>query len=177
MKLAVSLLLTYVTGFEHAVVLGEETRVLKKTKGKGKKSKKACTKLAIEVRETWTEDLVLPDGTTVPVEALGPDLYTPGLLQYYSGYVQDAEGENIGKAYQKFIMIDSDGNSIGDGTYIDLAGCEGSITFSGPYLASTVGTGTFTVLGGTGDFLGAKGVITESYDESTGEGVRMIHLQ
>mmetsp|Transcript_32051 Transcript_32051/g.54696 ORF Transcript_32051/g.54696 Transcript_32051/m.54696 type:complete len:167 (-) Transcript_32051:262-762(-) len=148
--------------------------------GKGKPDpppfESKCIHLDIVVRQLFTEDLVLPDGSTAPATDLGEAIYTPGLLQFFSGDVLDADTDEVaGQAYEKFVMIDSDGNDNADGHYMNLGGCSGTISWSGVYFSATE-TDTYTVVGGTGDFLGAKGVVTEVYDESTGEAIRTIKL-
>ncbi|KAL7560285.1 hypothetical protein ACA910_016585 [Epithemia clementina (nom. ined.)] len=62
----------------------------------------------------------------------------------------------------------------GEGTYIDLYGCEGSFAFSGFLDAS--GKGNYVIEGGTDQFLGAKGYIYEEFDKNTGYSFREIFM-
>ena len=49
------------------------------------------------------------------------------------------------------------------GTYINLFGCHGKLSFSG-FHEDSEATGHYVITGGTGAFLGAKGDIYEEYD-------------
>lgn len=60
-------------------------------------------------------------------------------------------------------------------TYQGLKGCSGNLNAAG-YFNDDTSTGEYTITGGTGDFLGAKGGITDTFSYDTGYSVRTVSI-
>jgi hypothetical protein len=62
------------------------------------------------------------------------------------------------------------------GTFQDLYGCKGQLTFSGAFNDDDL-LGKYTIVGGTGDFHGAEGHIVDDFDYDTLYSIRQIYIQ
>jgi hypothetical protein len=75
-----------------------------------------------------------------------------------------------------YIRTDNAEGYRADGTYYGLYGYEGFLGFSGFYLNDETG-GTFPITSGTGDFAGARGLVTSVFDEVSGLSIRTIYFE
>ncbi|CAB9497552.1 expressed unknown protein [Seminavis robusta] len=101
--------------------------------------------------------------------------------------LQDAGGASIGRIFETGIRMNENPNGGGvdegeapsywyfTGTLHNPFGCAGTITYAGPYF-NEGDTGVFTITGGSGDFLGASGVIQDTYDGDLDVSVRDVEL-
>lgn len=62
-----------------------------------------------------------------------------------------------------------------EGTYEDLYGCSGQLTFEGPYTDKTL-EGKYTIIGGTGDFDGATGYVYDKFSYDGNYAYRTIYV-
>ena len=91
----------------------------------------------------------------------------PGQTWAFTGPVQDKiGGSDVGSNYELCTRLNFGEIWICEGTYVDLYGCSGQLTWEGPYTDETF-KGFYTITGGTGDFAGATGYIK---GEFTSEG-------
>ena len=62
-----------------------------------------------------------------------------------------------------------------EGIFQGLNGCVGNLNAAG-YFNDDTSTGEYTITGGTGDFLGAKGIISDKFSYETGYSVRTVSI-
>eukprot|EP00985_Skeletonema_marinoi_P031227 scaffold37057_cov146-Skeletonema_marinoi.AAC.3 len=109
----------------------------------------------------FTTPLIAPNGSATDFASA-----LPGTRWPYSGNFYDAPDATAAKALGydtdlcTYLSADAPQMWQCTGTYIDSFGCSGYLTFSGFFNISAA-SGVFTVLGGTGDFVGAAGHITD----------------
>jgi hypothetical protein len=108
-----------------------------------------------------------------PSEAKG----IAGSLWPHVGYVYDADDHEtvVGSNAELCTRLDDHKVWYCEGTYINLNGCQGQISYSGAFTDET-STGKYTITGGTGDFLGAKGYVWDTFDYKTLYSTRTIHV-
>lgn len=132
-----------------------------------------CRDFTFHVHELWTGMAVEADGTKVKIADASEHI---GLKWPFVGPVLDDNTKHeIGMAITHNERVDMGKTWHGEGTYIDLYGCEGKLAFSGFYQDMTK-SGYYVITGGTGVFLGADGYIYEEYDDDTGIHYREISI-
>ena len=117
--------------------------------------------------------MIEPDGTVVDIEHASVDA---GQTWAFSGPVQDkVGGVDVGLNYELCTRVNKGDMWLCEGTYKDLYGCSGQLTWEGPYSDSTF-TGFYTIVGGTGDFEGATGYIKGEFTDDGNYSYRDIYV-
>jgi hypothetical protein len=126
--------------------------------------------------QAYEANLIEPGGKSVPPsEAKG----IAGSLWPYTGHIYDADNMDtvVGSNAELCTRLDDHSVWYCEGTYVidGHNGCQGQITFTGAFTDET-STGKYTILGGTDDFVGAKGYVWDTFDYKTLYSTRTIHL-
>lgn len=109
---------------------------------------------------------ILPSGVQVPPGEIVNLLNTQWL---FSGVLTDADSNEVGRTAEQYVRL-SDNYWLYKGSYINLNGCSGIISIKGIYNESeNSGSGTYAVVGGTGDFAGATGQVSDMITGLTSE--------
>ena len=95
---------------------------------------------------------------------------------YVGALFDEPGGREVGFNVQSCMRVEDEGYWQCEGTYINPYGCEGQLSYSGPYTDATF-TGTYVITGGTGDFLGATGSISGVLDAESGFGTGLVSLE
>lgn len=112
------------------------------------------------------ENVVPTDGFSVP---LGLGVRLP-----YVGSLYDVDGGyEVGYSAEMCTRLDTKDIWHCEGTLIDVYECKGQLAISGVYSDANM-SGEYVITGGTGDYLGAKGVIYDTFDSYTGYTLRRI---
>ena len=118
--------------------------------------------------------MIEADGTVV--KDLAKASVKPGQTWSFAGAVHDkVGGETVGYNYELCTRINTGEMWICEGTYVNLYGCTGQLTWEGPYSDETF-TGTYTITGGTGDFAGADGKILGEFTYEGNYSYRQIYV-
>ena len=128
------------------------------------------------VIQYWGMPIIEADGTLVDmVKIAGVD---PGLQWTFVDYVMDGKknGHRVGFSVESRTRLNKDDIWHVEGTIIDLHGCNGCLAFDGPY-SDYKQHGKYVINGGTEDFLGAKGYITETFHYDSRYAYRKIVIQ
>ena len=86
-----------------------------------------------------------------------------------------SEVRPIGFVGEMCTVVDFNDKWLCEGTYRNLRGCMGQLTFSGTFFGSQL-EGSWSITGGTGDFEGATGKVLESFNETTLTSTRVITI-
>lgn len=118
--------------------------------------------------------MIEADGTVV--KDLEKASVNAGQTWSFAGAVHDkVGGETVGYNYELCTRINKGQMWICEGTYVNLYGCTGQLTWEGPYSDETF-TGTYTITGGTGDFAGADGKILGEFTYEGNYSYRQIYV-
>ena len=118
--------------------------------------------------------MIEADGTVVGIEKASMD---PGQTWAFAGPVHDKiGGDNVGTNYELCTRLNKGEMWICEGTYVDLYGCSGQLTWEGPYTDKTL-TGYYTITGGTDDFAGATGHIEGKFTPKGNYSTRNIYVK
>lgn len=132
--------------------------------------------LDINIFQAFEANLIEPGGMSVPPsEAKG----VAGSMWPHTGHIYDADNhdEIVGSNAEMCTRLDDHSVWYCVGTYMmDLNnGCNGQISYSGAF-TDEASEGKYTIIGGTGDFLGAKGYVWDTFDSKTRYTTRTVHV-
>ena len=111
----------------------------------------------------WNDPIVEPNGNIVTDAKYASSLM--GQRWSFTGDVLDDQGHTVGKAVETCSRLNKRDKWSCDGTMINLYGCHGLLTFTGPFSDLVLG-GKYVITGGTGAFDGATGYISETFHYS-----------
>ncbi|KAL7560289.1 hypothetical protein ACA910_016589 [Epithemia clementina (nom. ined.)] len=133
-----------------------------------------CRNFVFQVYQNWTvQQLVEADGTKVNLA--DASVYVGLQWPFVGSSYDDVTGDVVGLSVELSERVDVGETWHTEGTYLDLYGCGGCLTFSGYYKDST-SSGSYIITGGTDTFKGATGYIWEEFDASSGLKYRNIHV-
>lgn len=173
---------------------------------KYKKEMDECRKAMVTVSSTWSSNVTEPNGDSVNMHdasnAAGQQWSLVGkskrrkeisvcfcghvffywrfndltFLYISSDYIHDDMGEIAGITTQICTRLDEANVWHCKGTFVDPYGCEGQVSFAGLFSDET-SEGKYTIVGGTGRFLGATGYIMEHFSMETLESHMTVDLK
>ena len=141
--------------------------------GKGSSLVPFCRHAEFYTVQQWTEKLIEADGTEVDLAHASVD---PGQTWAFAGSVHDdVGGTTVGSNYELCTRVNKGEIWLCEGTYVNLYGCSGHLTWEGPYTDATF-MGLYTITGGTGDFSGASGYIKGHFTDDGNYSFRHIYV-
>ncbi|KAL7557014.1 hypothetical protein ACA910_014231 [Epithemia clementina (nom. ined.)] len=134
-----------------------------------------CLDRTFETVQIWDEPIIEPDGS---LAAETKDTRKDrGQKWSFVDHIWDKEGKNkVGFGAELRIRINKADKWRTQGTLMDMFGCNGHLSFEGHFSDETR-SGRYTILGGTGDFAGATGYISESFEYGSVRGTRSIVVE
>jgi len=130
------------------------------------------------IYELFDGPLIEADGSIVTnssVASTGIGQRWPFVGQVYNTDVKSMQ-TSVGTGRELCTRLNSAQYWLCEGSYQNLYGCSGSLAFSGIFSDET-STGEYTIVGGTGNFVRARGQINDVFSYSSGYSVRTISLK
>lgn len=113
-----------------------------------------------------TLSLNLPDGSPRAIADVAPKGPSIGDTYYIKGSLIDGSGANVGHMFASASAFTKDGNRVQITATITLD--QGTLNAIGELNFDPADQGTISIVGGTGDFEGARGSAVSTRDDATG---------
>ncbi|KAL7572906.1 hypothetical protein ACA910_004550 [Epithemia clementina (nom. ined.)] len=125
-----------------------------------------------QVAQQWAGAALEPEGVEVSIRDA---TCRQGVRTSYVGPLyNEPKGHEVAYDLQLCERLDKAMHWHCSGTYVDLYGCHGKLTYSG-FHQDKDSSGQYVITGGTDDFLGVTGHIEEEYDYD-GYYIRYVYI-